>query len=181
MMTAPAPAPASASASAPAALARGLGRVLNRSEAWLDSKGRGAWIAAMVLGFIAFWPVGLALVFYMTFTNRWRKSMFGQSYKSQYDQSCRSQGHCGPRRAGRSTGNSAFDAYRAETLRRLEEEQTAFEMFLERLRAAKDKTEFDNFMDDRARSARPTEGLDPTAPMGETGGGSAPGQVPQSY
>lgn len=49
-----------------------------------------------------------------------------------------------------STGNAAFDAYKADTLRRLEEEQTNFESFLERLRDAKDKAEFDQFMDDRA-------------------------------
>ena len=35
---------------------------LYRAESWLDSKGKGAWIAAMVLGFIFFWPVGLALL-----------------------------------------------------------------------------------------------------------------------
>jgi hypothetical protein len=51
------------------------------------------------------------------------------------------------------SGNSAFDAYKADTLRRLEEEQDAFEAFLQRLRDAKDKAEFDQFMDDRA--ARP--------------------------
>ena len=46
--------------------------------------------------------------------------------------------------------HSAFDAYKAETLRRLEDEQGSFEAFLERLRAAKDKAEFDQFMDERA-------------------------------
>ncbi len=51
----------------------------------------------------------------------------------------------------RSTGNSAFDAYKADTLRRLEEEQGNFEAFLERLREAKDKAEFDQFMNDRAK------------------------------
>ena len=46
----------------------------------------------------------------------------------------------------------------ADTLRRLEEEQTNFEAFLARLREAKDKAEFDQFMDDRAkRSEGPTE------------------------
>jgi len=50
----------------------------------------------------------------------------------------------------KSSGNSAFDAYKMETLRRLEEEQGNFEAFLERLREAKDKAEFDQFMDDRA-------------------------------
>lgn len=50
----------------------------------------------------------------------------------------------------RPTGNAAFDAYKADTLSRLEEEQNSFENFLERLRAAKDKSEFDTFMDERA-------------------------------
>ena len=39
---------------------------------WLDDRGKGAWIAAMVLGFIVFWPVGLALLAYMI----WSKRMF---------------------------------------------------------------------------------------------------------
>ena len=46
-------------------------------------------------------------------------------------------------------GNHAFDEYRAETLRRLEEEQKEFASFLERLRFAKDKAEFDQFMAER--------------------------------
>lgn len=54
--------------------------------------------------------------------------------------------------ANRSSGNTVFDAYKSETLRRLEEEQHAFEAFLQRLRDAKDKSEFDSFMDDRARA-----------------------------
>ena len=56
-------------------------------------------------------------------------------------------------RAMSRTGNSAFDTYKEDTLRRLEQEQTDFEAFLERLRAAKDKSEFDQFMDERARAA----------------------------
>ena len=61
--------------------------------------------------------------------------------------------------AGRqSSGNRAFDEYRAETLKRLEEEQREFREFLERLRHAKDKAEFDEFMADRRR--RP-EGPEP--------------------
>jgi len=48
-----------------------------------------------------------------------------------------------------SSGNRAFDDYRADTLRRLEEEQREFREFLERLRLAKDKTEFDQFMAER--------------------------------
>ncbi len=114
----------------------------SRSEAWLDSKGKGAWIAAMVLGFVFFWPIGLALLFYMI----WSKRMFGKSCNRAAWKQKRIN-------MTTSTGNSAFDAYRADTLRRLEEEQTNFEAFLERLREAKDKAEFDQFMDERARKA----------------------------
>ena len=53
-----------------------------------------------------------------------------------------------PRAAGPSSGNRAFDEYRTETLRRLEEEERQFKEFLERLRQAKDKAEFDQFMAD---------------------------------
>jgi hypothetical protein len=48
-----------------------------------------------------------------------------------------------------SSGNRAFDEYRAETLKRLEDEQREFRDFLERLRMAKDKSEFDQFMSER--------------------------------
>jgi hypothetical protein len=53
--------------------------------------------------------------------------------------------------AGPSSGNRAFDEYREETLRRLEDEQREFLEFLARLRHAKDKAEFDQFMADRGR------------------------------
>jgi hypothetical protein len=112
----------------------------SRSERWLDERGKGAWIAAMVLGFIFFWPVGLALLAYMI----WSKRMFSSSSRSCSRKMHRSM------TMGRPTGNSAFDAYKADTLRRLEDEQDSFETFLERLRAAKDKSEFDSFMDERA-------------------------------
>ncbi|SHG27749.1 DUF2852 domain-containing protein [Cognatishimia maritima] len=114
----------------------------SRSEAWLDSKGKGAWIAAMVLGFIFFWPVGLALLFYMIWS---KKGMFGKS--------CRSKKSRHRMHVMSSSGNSAFDAYRDETIARLEEEQANFEAFLERLREAKDKSEFDQFMDERSKKA----------------------------
>ncbi|MEM1351163.1 MAG: DUF2852 domain-containing protein [Pseudomonadota bacterium] len=112
----------------------------SRSEDWLDDKGKGAWIAAMVLGFILFWPIGLALLAYMI----WSKRMFSCSSKHKSARKITTT---------RNTGNSAFDAYKADTLRRLEEEQDRFEAFLERLREAKDKAEFDQFMDERARKS----------------------------
>ncbi|MFD3189084.1 DUF2852 domain-containing protein [Sedimentitalea sp. HM32M-2] len=114
----------------------------SRSEAWLDSKGKGAWIAAMVLGFVFFWPIGLALLFYMI----WSKRMFNKSCSRASWKKHRMS-------VTTSSGNSAFDAYKEETLRRLEEEQNNFEAFLERLREAKDKAEFDQFMEERARKA----------------------------
>ena len=49
----------------------------------------------------------------------------------------------------RASGNRTFDDYRADTLRRLDEEQREFREFLSRLRMAKDKAEFDQFMAER--------------------------------
>jgi hypothetical protein len=111
---------------------------LGRAEDFLDSKGKAAWIAATVAGFIVFWPAGLALLAYMI----WSKRMFKSS--------CNAMTHRGSRHMNKSSGNAAFDAYKTETLRRLEEEQDNFEAFLKRLRDAKDKAEFDQFMNDRA-------------------------------
>jgi hypothetical protein len=126
-----------------------------RAEAWLDDRGKGAWIAAMVLGFVFFWPVGLALLAYMI----WSKRMFSKSCRTATNREIWSSA----RTAMRPSGNMAFDAYKSETLRRLEEEQAAFEAFLQRLREAKDKSEFDQFMNDRAARAsapRTDEGHD---------------------
>jgi len=53
-----------------------------------------------------------------------------------------------------SSGNRAFDEYRSETLKRLEEEQREFKDFLERLRFAKDRDEFDQFMAERRTRPR---------------------------
>jgi erythromycin esterase-like protein len=55
-----------------------------------------------------------------------------------------------------TSGNRAFDDYRAETLKRLEEEQREFKDFLARLRVARDRAEFDQFMAERR--SRPFEG-----------------------
>ena len=64
-----------------------------------------------------------------------------------------------------SSGNRAFDDYRAETLKRLEDEQREFKEFLERLRVAKDRAEFDQFMG--ARRQRPFEPDSQTEPPTE--------------
>lgn len=109
-----------------------------RTEAWLDHKGKPAWIAALVISMVVFWPIGLMLLAYMIWSNKLTCSKNTQTQHA-YGRSLRG-----------STGNSAFDAYRNETLRRLEEEQQSFEAFLDRLRAARDKAEFDQFMEERA-------------------------------
>ena len=57
--------------------------------------------------------------------------------------------------SGPSSGNRAFDEYRSETLNRLEEEQREFREFLQRLRMAKDKAEFDQFMAERRNRPAP--------------------------
>jgi hypothetical protein len=104
----------------------------------LDDLPKGAWIAMMVIGFILFWPIGLGILFYMI----WSGKMHGWNRNGM--RSCSSQF-----RRHRSSGNSAFDSYRDDMLKKLEEEQKAFGEFMERLRRAKDQTEFDQFMNER--------------------------------
>ena len=155
----------------PAAYTRS-GNIFSRAEDWLDARGRKAWVIAMVLGFIFFWPVGLGLLAYMI----WGKRMFTSSCRSEdrrdrwaakidrkFAMASRRGDHG---MAFGSSGNAAFDAYKSDMLRRLEEEQTAFEAFLQRLREAKDKSEFDTFMEDRARAGRDAAAtvVDPDAP-----------------
>jgi hypothetical protein len=126
----------------------------------LDEYGKGAWIALTVLGFCVFWPLGLAtLVFLMCSgrTRAWKMESRGRWYNTQ--------GNCGwgggwkrdPFARYNSSGNVAFDEYRRETLRRLEEEAKEFTEYLDRLRAAKDKSEFEQFMAERRGRATPPE------------------------
>jgi hypothetical protein len=128
----------------------------------MDEFGKAAWIAATILGFWLFWPVGLAVLVFLGWTGRLRgfgrrDDMPGRWYNTAgYSSGC----GWGGRRRGRwapPSGNRAFDEYRAETLRRLEDEQREFVEYLERLRQAKDKAEFDQFMADRRRGPRPTD------------------------
>ena len=112
---------------------------LGRAERKLDEHGKPAWIAAMVLGFVLVWPVGLAILGYMIWSGR-----MGCRWKRGQDW-----------RARDGSGNTAFDDYRAATLRRLEEEQAAFADYLDRLRRAKDKAEFDGFIGERDRPVAP--------------------------
>jgi len=119
----------------------------------LDDLGRPAWIALMVLGFIVFWPIGLGLLAYLIWSGRMgcSKGNHGRWQRRGgarwRDEAMRFGGF--NRASMRTSGNHAFDEYREETLKRLEEEQKEFSDYLERLRMAKDKAEFDQFMAER--------------------------------
>ncbi|MGI9404828.1 MAG: DUF2852 domain-containing protein [Hyphomicrobiaceae bacterium] len=117
-------------------------------DGWVDTVdqyGKAGWITLMILGFILFWPIGLALLAYLIWSGR-----MGCSSKTR-----RAWRGCGHRSRAHglrgSSGNTAFDEYREETLRRLEDEQNEFSSFLDNLRKAQDKAEFDQFMNERAR------------------------------
>ena len=126
----------------------------------LDDLGKPAWITLMILAFIVFWPLGLAVLGYLIWSgrmgcgrqgdmNRWQQRM-----AEKFERKAERWGMQG--RAYSATGNAAFDEYRADMLRRLEDEANEFRDYLERLRKAKDKAEFDQFMADRR--GRPASG-----------------------
>ena len=131
----------------------------------LDDMGKPAWIGLLVLSFIVFWPLGFAILAYLIWSGRmscsWRhneRSRWHEQRERMHDAAHRWwHGRHGERgeRGRPTTGNRAFDEYREETLRRLEDEQREFRDFLDRLRHAKDKSEFDQFMSDRR--SRPRE------------------------
>jgi hypothetical protein len=129
----------------------------------LDQYGKGAWIALTILGFWIFWPLGIAALIFLSCSGRMRAWKYelrtlkadarGRWYNANGGGG---RGwNCGNRNERRSSGNVAFDEYRRETLRRLEEEQKEFEEYLDRLRAAKDKAEFDQFMAERRGGGSP--------------------------
>jgi len=124
----------------------------------IDEHGKAAWIALLVLSFVLFWPIGLALLAYVIWSGRMgcgKHSGPGRWYFNGDRDREGGPGRWGGHRWGfgrpESSGNRAFDEYRMETLKRLEEEQKEFKDFLDRLRHAKDKAEFDQFMADRGR------------------------------
>jgi Protein of unknown function (DUF2852) len=111
------------------------------------------WIALMILGFITWWPLGLGILLFLFGSGR-----MGCGFRRRYGAHRHWASWCGNMSNAHrepSSGNRAFDEYRAETLRGLEEEQREFAKFLDRLRFAKDKAEFDEFM---AHRRRPPEG-----------------------
>jgi hypothetical protein len=125
----------------------------------IDEYGKPAWITLMVLSFIIFWPIGLAVLFYMIWSGRMgcsKRKRHRMHMWSRDNGSSPADGISSAMRAWKrhapASGNRAFDEYRAETMRRLEEEFDEFQDFLGQLRAARDKKEFDRFMDSRGKS-----------------------------
>jgi hypothetical protein len=122
----------------------------------LDDMGTPVWVALLVLSFVVFWPVGLALLAFLVSSGRlgshrgaWcsgRVSRHRERWTRPYP-----HGH---------SGNTAFEEYREQAMHRLEEEQQEFHDFLKQLRMAKDRTEFDRFMADRAAQPEDDEESD---------------------
>jgi hypothetical protein len=130
-------------------------------------------IILMILGFSLWWPLGLAVVAFIIgsgrmgcwnhhgdgrwerHVERWHAKMERMQEKMDRLRNKMEGTRGGGTGTGqwwgqpRSSGNRAFDEYRTETLRRLEDEQREFKEFLERLRFAKDRAEFDQFMAER--------------------------------
>jgi hypothetical protein len=149
---------------------------------------RPLWIVATILGFMFWWPVGLAVLIFTLGSRRmscwgygrydgyqggWQEGApppwvaMKREWKRQMREWCRGRAQPPMQQAQPSSGNRAFDEYRAETLRRLEEEQKEFGAFLDRLRFAKDKAEFDQFMSElRQRPPAPPEPSQGPSPQG---------------
>jgi hypothetical protein len=150
---------------------------------WRRSYGWSRWgaldIAAMVLGFMIYWPIGLAILGYKIYQRKtgapdlqtvasakWdeaRSAMASGPWASR-NSSCGWAGFGSNRGRGfysPPTGNSAFDDWKVSELSRLDEERRRldeahreFSEYVEAIRRAKDREEFDRFMmERRARQA----------------------------
>ena len=125
---------------------------------------RPAWtpatIALMVLGFMIFWPLGLAMLAYILWGDR-LDDLKGGVDRAADSISRKSSRNCGRKRYDRS-GNVAFDDWREEELTRLREERRKidemikeFENYQTEKRRSKDSEEFDDFMKTRKRKPAP--------------------------
>ena len=135
---------------------------------------RPAWtpatIALMIIGFMIFWPLGLAMLAYILWGDRL------DEFKSEVNRATDRMG-CAFGRNGHKrhrdhgfnarTGNVAFDDWRAAELTRIEEERRKldearkeFDDYLRELRRARDQEEFDAFMNARRGRGNGNEGPD---------------------
>lgn len=102
-------------------------------------------ILAVVAGFILWWPLGLTVLAYVLWA--------GPIDTLADDGARKLRDAFGARSAPKGSGNAAFDAYKAETLKRLEAEQAEFADYLTRLREARDRNEFERFMSERKQQS----------------------------
>lgn len=138
---------------------------------------RPAWtpatIALMVLGFVVFWPLGLAMLAYIIWgdrldgfkrdVNRATDGIFAGCRRGADRAHRWGNGPRGMSGMGGRTGNVAFDDWRDKELERLAEERrkldetlAEFDEYARELRRAKDQDEFDRFMANRSRSTPAT-------------------------
>ena len=124
----------------------------------------------LILGLVWWFPIGLLILAAFIVSRAigcWHRPQFaggvptsgwgsGSRWESWMVDRPRNKRGCGPGNwvDQPSSNNRAFDEYRAETLRRLEDEQREFKEFLERLRLAKDRTELDQFLNERLNKPR---------------------------
>jgi hypothetical protein len=118
----------------------------------LDELPRPIWFALAILGFIFWWPLGLVVLAYLVWSGKMACCGFDLSNWRNNASRPLQDWSLQPR----TSGNQAFDEYRTATLQRLEEEQREFRDFLSRLRTAKDKAEFDQFMAERRARPEPS-------------------------
>jgi Protein of unknown function (DUF2852) len=122
------------------------------TAARLDQWPTPLWIALLILGFIFWWPLGLVMLAVILWSGR--MGCCGIGFGRWNDRAEPVRQPQDRWRRPHQTGNRAFDEYRADALRRLEEEQREFQHFLDRLRTAKDKAEFEQFMAERSRQSQ---------------------------
>lgn len=122
-----------------------------------------ATIGLMVLGFVVFWPLGLAMLAYIIFGDRLRGFKRDANNRADEWAGKTSRWFSRSRAAGYnthlSTGNVAFDDWRKAELNRMDEERRKldemrdeFDNYSRELRRAKDQEEFDRFMRERRNS-----------------------------
>jgi hypothetical protein len=120
----------------------------------------------MILGFVFWWPLGLALLVFKLCGGELPRFAGPQGQNGAWGQGSWSHGASAWRGWQASSGNAAFEEYKRATLERLEaerrklaEEERAFADFLRELRTARDREEFDRFMQSRRQQGQgPAQG-----------------------
>lgn len=116
-------------------------------------------IPVTIVALNVFWPAGVLIAVILAWRGGFAPTGTPSPAPRNMDEAVKS---LVPTSAQKTSGNASFDAYRSDMIERLEKEQVNFEGFLARLRHAKDQSEFDDFMDQRAARMEdaPSEGID---------------------